>query len=111
MKSIYQKGIIVLSILFLKILIWYIFQNQVIDLSNYICENLGTVPKGKQVLFNGIPKLITLFKVSCIIVNILLDLIILVSLKSVFKDFILKRFTYNYLIVSFILLVIILSIF
>lgn len=111
MKSIYQKAIIVLSILLFKILIWYIFQNQVIDLSNYICENLGIVPKGKQVLFNGIPKLITLFKVSCIIVDILLDLIILVSLKSVFKDFILKRFTYNYLIVSFILLVFILSIF
>lgn len=111
MKSIYQKAIIVLSILLFKILIWYIFQNQVIDLSNYICENLGIVPKGKQVLFNGIPKLITLFKVSCIIVNILLDLIILISLKSVFKDFILKRFTYNYLIISFIILVIILLIF
>jgi hypothetical protein len=111
MKSTYQKAVIVLSILMFKILIWYIFQNQVIDLSNYICENLGIVPKGKQDFFNGLPKLITLFKVSCIIVDILLDLIILVSLKSVFKDFILKRFTYNYLIVSFILLVFILSIF
>ena len=111
MKSIYQKGIIILSILLLKIFIYCFFQTQIIDLSNFVCENLGIVAKGKQDFFNGIPKLITLFKVSCIIVDILLDLIILVSLKSVFKNFILKRFTYNYLIVSFILLVFILSIF
>lgn len=111
MKSIYQKAIIVLSILLFKILIWYIFQNQVIDLSNYICESLGFVPKGKQDLFNGLLKGIKIFKVSCVIVDLLLNLIILLSLRFIFKDFILKRFIYNYLIVGFILLVFILLVF
>ena len=111
MKSIYQKAVIVLSVLLFKILIWYIFQNQIIDLSNYICENLGIVPKGKQVLFNGILKLMTLIKVSFLIVDVLLDLIILVFIKFIFKNFILKRFTYKYLIISFILLVFILLVF
>lgn len=111
MKSIYQKAVIVLTILLFKILFWFIFQNQLIDLSNYICENLGIVPIGKQVLFNGIPKLITLFKVSCIIVDVLLDLIILFSLKFLFKNFVLKRFTFNYLVISFILLVLVLLVF
>lgn len=111
MKTIYQKVVIILSILLFKILIWCVFQNQIIDLSNFICENLGIVPKGKQVLFNGIPKLIILVKVGFLIVDILLDFIILILMKSLFKNFTLKRFTYNYLIISFILLASILLIF
>lgn len=111
MKAIYQKIIIVLSILLFKILIWYIFQNQAIDLSNLICENLGIVTKGKQDFFNGIPKLIVLIKVSILIIDVLLDLVILLSLRFIFRDFILKRFIYNYLIVSFIILLLVLLLF
>ncbi|PAM94945.1 hypothetical protein B4N84_10905 [Flavobacterium sp. IR1] len=111
MKKIYQNAIVIISILFFKILVWYIFQSQAIDLSNYICENLRFVPKGKQDLFNGLSKGIKVFKVSCIIIDVLSDLLILISLKFVFKDFILKNFICSYLIVSFILLVFILLIF
>jgi hypothetical protein len=108
MKSIYQKIIIVVSILLCKALIWYVFRYQVVDLSNYICENLGIVPKGKQDLFDGLPKAITVLKVSFLLVDILVDLFILISIKFIFKDFILKRFTYKYFIISFVLLAIIL---
>lgn len=104
MKTIYQKTIIVLSILLFKILIWCIFQNQAIDLSNFIYENLGIVTKGKQDFFNGMPKLITLIKVSVLMIEVLLDLVILLSLKTIFRYFVLKRFIYKYLIVSFIVL-------
>lgn len=111
MKNIYQKVILVLFILLFKILIWYVFQCQIVDLSNYICEKLGIVPIGKQDLFNGLSKGIKVFKVSCLIVDVLLDLIILVSMKFIFRNFILKRFTYNYLIISFFLLIFFLLIF
>lgn len=107
MKPIYLKFVIVFSILFIKILIWCIFQNQLIDLSNYICENLEIVPKGKQDFFNGLPKGIKLIKVSFLIVDILLNLIVLGFMKSIFMNFILKKFTLNYLIISFILLVLV----
>ncbi|MGY3212687.1 hypothetical protein [Mucilaginibacter sp. HD30] len=108
MKSIYQKIIIVLFILLFKILIWYVFEIQFVELSIYICENLGIVPKGKQDLFNGLPKAVTVFKVSFLIVDILLDLFIWMAMRFIFKEFTLKRFTYKYLIISFVLLVFIL---
>ncbi len=111
MKSIYQKGIIISSILLLKIFIYCFFQTQIIDLSNFVCENLGIVAKGKQDFFNGIPKLIFLIKVSFLMIDILLDLVILLSLKFIFRDFVLKRFTYKYLIVSFIILLFVILLF
>lgn len=111
MKNFYLKVLIILSVLFFKILFWFIFQNQIVELSNYICENLGVVPKGKQVIFDGIIKIIAVIKLSFVIVDILLDIIILVCIEHIFKSFTLKRFIYNYLIVSFIILILILLIF
>ena len=111
MISIFQKVVIIISILLFKILVWFVFQNGIVELSNYICEYLGIVPIGTQMVFSGIPKLIAVIKVSFVILDILLDLIILIFVKFLFKNFILKRFIYIYLIVSFILLIFILSIF
>jgi len=108
MRTIYKKIVIVLFISLFKILIWYIFKNHAIDLSNLICENLGIISRGKQDFFNGLPKLIVLIKVSILIVDILLDLVVLLALKFIFRNSTLKGFLYNYTIVSFITLLFVL---
>mgnify|MGYP003484678232 CR=1 FL=1 len=111
MKNIYLKLIIILFIFLIKILIWYTFQNQVINLANYICENLRLTPIGKQDLFSGISKGVKVFKVSCFIVDFLLNLVIVFFVKFIIKKFILNRFICNYLIINSVILILILFIF
>lgn len=106
MNKISIKIIIIFSVLIIKVIIWFVFQNKIIDFFNYISENLGIVPKGKQILIEGISKLILIIKVSLIGYEFFMNLIIFFFLKLFHNKFTYSRFTQYYLIVSFTLLTI-----
>jgi len=98
-----KKSAIIFLVILMKVMFWFLFKLQLADVAIIICEYLRLVPKGKQDLFDGLPKVIKITKVSFLIVEILLDIVIYIILTLRYKNYIYRKPIITSLIITFLI--------
>lgn len=101
---IMKKGSIVLAFSLFKIIIWFLFQDYIISISNYFCELFQIVPIGKQYFITGLSKINTIIKISFILVELAINLLIYILFFNITDD--MKKFILKYIIISLFLVVV-----